>query len=267
MTTTTPALWKLQALDLGRSKIRGPQAFWNDAWDQDVELAFVGMLALHDERSVLVNTSPPDTTEHIRKQFPGLRYLHEAPAGDLVRRPGQHMIDALAAHGLRPEDIDDVILTPLELYTTGTLHLFSNANIWISRRGWVHFHVTHEHPHDKRWRKFPQETLVDLVTSSWDRVHLLDDEAEIAPGLRTWWAGAHHRETMAVEFDTAAGVATVSDAFFYYANVEDGRLLGLNESMEETLAANQRALRTADHLVPIHEPLVFERYRGGRIGW
>lgn len=158
-----------------------------------------------------------------------------------------------------------MLLTPLELYTTGTLHLFDRAQTCITRRGWVHFHTTHDHPHDKRWRSFPQDTLVELVAGSWDRVRLLDDEDEVLPGLRTWWSGAHHRESMVVEIDTATGVVAVSDSFFYYENVEDGRLLGLNENMYEALACNERVLATAQHIVPIHDPKVFDRYPGGVI--
>lgn len=265
MSADAPA-WSVQVLDLGQSLIRGPQAFWNDEWDEMVPLAFNAVLARTADRTVLINTSPPETTEMVERLFPRMRYLHDAPAGDLHREPRHQMVAALAAHGLTPDDVDTVILTPFELYTTGTLHLFRKAEIYLSRTGWVHFHTIHDHPHDKRWRKFPQSTLVDLVTESWDRVRLLDDEHEVASGLRTWWAGTHHRESVVVEIDTPAGTVAVSDAFFYYANVEDGRMLGLNESMDEGLVAYARTLRTAQHIVPIHEPRVFERYPDGRIG-
>jgi hypothetical protein len=45
--------------------------------------------------------------------------------------------------------------------------------------------------------------------------------------------------------------------------VEKGRMLGLNESFAEVMRCNERTLRTAQHLVPIHEPRVFDRYPGG----
>ncbi len=71
---------------------------------------------------------------------------------------------------------------------------------------------------------------------------------------RWWW-----RSTRLV------GVVAVSDSFFYYENVEDGRMLGLCENMYEALACNERVLRTADHIVPIHDPKVFDRYPDGVI--
>lgn len=257
--------WSAQVLSVGSSLLRGPQAFWNDAWDEMVPLAFNIVVARRGDHVVLVNTSPPEDTRVVEELFPRMRYLHDAPRGDLVREPHERIEAALASIDVRPEDVDTVVLTPFELYTTGTLGLFRRAEICLSRRGWVHFHTTHEHPHDKRWRKFPEDVLVDLVTDSWDRVRLLDDEDEIAPGIRTWWAGTHHRESIVVEIETSAGLVAVSDAYFYFANIEDGRLLGLNESMAEALETRARVQRSGALLVPIHEPLVFTRYPGGTI--
>jgi hypothetical protein len=105
--------------------------------------------------------------------------------------------------------------------------------------------------------------LVHLVTDGWDRVRLLDDEDEIVPGVRTWWAGAHHRASLAIEIDSAAGVVIASDAFFHYENVEDDRLLGINENMYEALACYERTRRVADHIVPLYDPKVFDRYPDG----
>ena len=257
--------WDVRVVSVGRSLIRGPEVFWMDAWDEILPLAFNVVVAQKGSEVVLVNTSPPEPTTAVERDFPLMRYLHDAPKGDLVRSPSETMSGALAGIGLGPSDVTRILLTPFELYTTGTLHLFESAQICVTRRGWVHFHTTHEHPHDDRWRSFPQEVLVDLVTDSWDRVRLLDDDDEVVPGIRTWWAGTHHRESMVVEIDTSVGVVAASDAFFYYENVEDGRLLGLSENMYEALDCYARVLDTAQHLVPIHDPKVFDRYPGGVI--
>lgn len=257
--------YAVRVLSAGSSLIRGPEVFWMSHWNEDLPIAFNMTLIEGDGMRALVNTTPPDDTHSIRRDFPRMRYLHDVPDGDLSRRP-EHRIDgALASVGLTTEDITHILLTPLELYTTGTLHKFTKAQICMTKRGWIHFHVTHDHPHDSRWRSFPKETLVNLITDDWDRVRLLDDEDEIAPGLRSWWSGAHHRESMVVEVDTATGIVAISDSFFYYENVEDGMLLGLCENMYEALACNDRVLKTAQHIVPIHDPKVFERYRDGVI--
>lgn len=257
--------YSVRVLSVGESKIRGPEVFWMSHWDETLPLAFNVTLIQGDGITALVNTSPPDSDAITRRDFPAMRYLHTAPDGDLERTPDQMMLGALALAGLRPDDITHLILTPLELYTTGTLDKFRRAQICLSKRGWIHFHTTHGHPHDSRWRSFPKEILVDLVTDSWDRVRLLEDEDCIAPGLRTWWSGAHHRESIVVEVDTAAGTVAISDSYFYYENVEDDALLGLCENMYEALACNDRVRKTARFIVPIHDPKVFDRFPGGII--
>jgi hypothetical protein len=257
--------YAVRVLSVGESKIDGPDVFWRERQGEILPLALNVTLITGGGLVALVNTSPPDSDAYVRERFPAMRYLHDAPIGDLVRGPEHRMEGALAQVGLTTDDITDVLLTPLELYTTGTLDKFRRARIWISRRGWIHFHTTHEHFHDSRWRSFTRDVLVDLVTDSWDRVRLLDDEHEVAPGLRTWWSGAHHRESIVVEVDTSVGTVAISDSFFYYENVEDGKLLGLCENMYEALDCNARVLRTARHIVPIHDPRVADRYRDGVI--
>jgi glyoxylase-like metal-dependent hydrolase (beta-lactamase superfamily II) len=106
---------------------------------------------------------------------------------------------------------------------------------------------------------------VHLVTDWWERVRLLEDEDELAPGLRAWHSGVHHRGSMVVEVDTSVGVVAISDSFFVYENIEAGRALGLNESFEEMFRTNARVRRTAQHVIPLYDHRVFDRYPGGVI--
>ena len=254
----------VRSLRVGSTDMRGPELFWMSDWDVRYPLCFQAVLIEGADVCALVNTSPPVDLDPVHNEFPRLRWALPGE-GRLEREPHEHIEAALARASLEPADLTHVILTPLELYTTGTLDRFEHAQICISRRGWVHFHTTHDHWHDQRWRSIPRAILTELVTDSWPRVRLLDDEDEIAPGLRTWWAGVHHRETIVVEVDTAEGVVCISDAYFYFENIEQNRLLGLNESMEEAAVAYERVRRTADHLLPLHDPRVFERYPDGVI--
>ena len=116
-----------------------------------------------------------------------------------------------------------------------------------------------------RATSIPDEILVPLVTDAWPRVRLLDDEDQIAPGLRTWWSGGHHRASLCVEVDTPRGTAAISDTFFHLANVERDHPIGISESVEECLAAHARVRRDADIVVPLYDPGNFERFPEGRI--
>jgi len=254
------ASYGVRSLRVGQCEIPGPELFWMSGWSEWYPLVF--QVALIEGHGVvaLVNTGPARDLTPMNDLW--VKILGERAR--FRRAEGEFIADALRPAGVRPEDVTHVILTPLQLYTTSNVPLFPNARICLSKRGWIHYHTTHAHPHDARWHSIPKDVLVHLVTDAWDRVHLLEDEDEIAPGLRTWWAGCHHRASMAVEVDTAAGSVVISDAFFYYENVEENRVLGINENMYEALAAYQRARRAA-HRLPLYDPKVFERYKSGVI--
>jgi hypothetical protein len=228
-------------------------------WDEWLTLSFNVVVAQGDGVVALVNTGAPDDLSPINDVWTaglGPRATY--------RRSNEETIEAqLAAIGIAPADVTHLVVTPFQLYSTGGIPRFPNAQICVSRKGWIHFHTTHQHPHDVRWASISQDVLKYLVIDAWDRVRLLDDEDEVVPGLRTWWAGTHHRASMAVEIDSNAGVVVASDAFFFYANVEDGRPLGISENMYEGIATYERTRRVADHIVPLYDPRVFERYEGG----
>lgn len=251
----------VRSIKVGQVDVPGPEVFWQSDWSEWYTLAFQLVLVQGEGVTALVNTGPPPDLSDINRRW-------QAGLGErarLIRTEDEEIPRALAGVGLTPQDVTHVFLTPLQLYSTSNVPLFDRAQICLSRKGWVHFHTTHDHPHDNRWLSIPRDVLVHLVTDAWDRVRLLADEDEVAPGLRTWWSGTHHRASMVVEVDTADGVVAISDSFFYYENVEDGRPLGISENMYEGLRTYERVRRTARHIVPLYDPKVFDRYPGGVI--
>src|SRR5579862_389753 len=232
--------YSVRCIKMGQSVARGPEVFWMSEWDTWYPLQHQIVLIQSPGVTAVIGTGPPPDLPSVHFELPEVEWANPSAPQYLRRDEHEYVVPALEANGLTPADISHVILTPLELYTTGAVNLFENAEICLSRRGWEHFHITHSHPHDRRWRSLSRETLIELVTDSWDRVRLLDLEDEIAPGLTTWWAGGHHRSTLVVEIETARGIVAVSDVFFYFENIESDRLLGLNENMYEVMAANRR---------------------------
>ena len=77
--------YAVRVLNGGTSLIRGPEVFWMSAWDEMLPLAFNMTLAVGGDIVALVNTAPPDDTTFIQEQFPRMRYLHDAPQGDMSR--------------------------------------------------------------------------------------------------------------------------------------------------------------------------------------
>lgn len=249
----------VRVASVGRTEIPGPELYWMSDWDRWYDLSFNVAVVEGPGSVVLVNTGAPDDLTELNARWTTIF----GDRGRFLRDEHETLAAQLDRLGLAPTDVTDVVVTPFQLYSTAGIPLFTEARIHLSKRGWVHYHTTHDHPHDDRWTSLSPQVLVHLVTDAWDRVHLLEDEDEVVPGVRTWFSGTHHRASIAVEVDTSSGTVVLSDSFFHYGNVEDGRLLGINENMYEALATNERVLRVADHIVPLYDPAVFERYPDG----
>jgi hypothetical protein len=249
----------VRLLHVGDSEIPGPELFWMSEWDGWFRLAFQCVLIQGEGVTALVGTAAPQDLEPLNARWTSV--LGERAA--MQRSDEQCILNALDRAGVSPDDVTHVILTPLQLYTTSNVPHFANAQICLSKRGWVHFHTTHEHIHDDRWTSIPPDVLQHMTIEAWDRVRLLEDEDEIAPGLRTWWAGSHHRATICVEVDTPAGVVTITDAYFVERNLTDRHHIGICENMYEATAVFDRVARVADHALTIYDPGQLERYPDG----
>ena len=243
---------------MGTGEVPGPELFWMSDWDRWYPLAFQAVLIEGPGVTALVNTGPAVDLEPMNdrwESFLGSR-------ARFTREDGQLITEQLERVGVDPSDVTHVILTPLQLYTVSNLESFANAQIVISKRGWLHFHETTAHPHDDRDTSIPPDLLKLMVGPWFSRIRLVDDEAQIAPGLRTWWAGSHHRASLAIEVDTTRGAVVISDAFFYLENVERDHPIGICENIYEALRAHSRA-RAADVVVPLYDPKNFIRFPDG----
>jgi hypothetical protein len=185
----------------------------------------------------------------------------------VLERPAAWRTDpALRAVGVDPAAVDFVLITPIQLYATGNLRLFPNAQICISRRGWLEDVIAPTYPHHvPRQGCISDADLFWLMGDNQKNFRLLDDLDEILPGLSCRWAGVHHRSSMLVEVQTARGLAILSDCAFHFANVEEQRPLGIAESIIEAHAVYRDIRARARHFIPLYEPLIHERYPGGII--
>lgn len=250
--------YKVTALSMGIGEIPGPELFWMNDFDQWHTINFQVMLIQGEGVTALVNTGPPEDLEPMNQgweAFLGKRARFQ-------RREGEFLLDQLARVGVEPSEITHVILTPLQLYTTGNVQHFPNAQICLSRAGWIHYMTSKEHPHDDKDTSIPPELISRMVTDLWPKLCLLEDEDSIAPGINTWWAGSHHRASIAVEVATAQGQAVITDAFFTMENLTRNRPIGICENIYEALEAHRRA-QESDIILPLYDPSNFERFPGG----
>jgi glyoxylase-like metal-dependent hydrolase (beta-lactamase superfamily II) len=255
--------YTVQAFNAGTFWVPGPEVYWMEAWNQREEMNLLIYLIRGGGQNILINTGPPQDLSVINQAW--LSFFGY-PEAQIVRGEGQLPQNILRSQGLSPDDISLVLVTPLQAYATANIHMFRNATIAISRRGWIEdFQAPYYHLHVPRHLRIPPEVNQYLQNEGWEKLRLLADEEEVQSGLRVFWAGVHHRSSLAVAIDTEKGIVIISDCFFKYGNVESGRYLGVMESMMEADATWKRIRKEADIFASIYDPAVFSRHPGGII--
>jgi glyoxylase-like metal-dependent hydrolase (beta-lactamase superfamily II) len=250
--------YSVQVVKTAEAEVPGPEIFWMSHWEQ---LFFYMVVAKGNGVTVIVNTRPPSDLSDLNsawKAFAGSRC-------QMKRAEAERPEHALARLGIDPAEVDFVLLTPLQAYSTANLQLFPNATICCSRRGWVEDIVARDPVlHVPRHLCISDSVLQYLLFDAKDRFRLLDDEEEVCPGVRAWWAGTHHRSSMVYSFETSAGIVMTGDCAMKYANV-DGYPLGIAESIMEGETAYRRIRKEASIFLPLYDPEVLQRYPDGRI--
>lgn len=253
----------MRAIKVGESYVPRPEVFWMEGWGHKELLYFMIFLIQGGGKNILVNSGPPQDLTELNQ---GWLKFHGFPEAQVVRKESERPQNALRALGLSPDDIHYLILTPLQGYATANVHMFRNATVCISRKGWIEdFQAPYYHLHVPRHLRIPPEVNNYLQNEGWDKLRLLADEDEILPGITTFWAGVHHRSSLAVCVNTVKGKVIITDSFFKYPNVEQHKYLGVMESMMEADTTYTRLRREGDILVPIYDPEVFQRFPNGVI--
>ncbi|HZG58868.1 N-acyl homoserine lactonase family protein [Paenibacillus sp.] len=213
-------------------------------------------LAQGNGRNVLVDTGmggdyPGRLTESARRSEASF------PVGD-----GEDTLSQLARHGLRPENIDVVILTHLHYDHIANVQLFENAEIVVNRKGWE----AARNPIHPVFDVFPKDVLDYMATRMKAQLRLAADEETIAPGIDVLWTGGHTRCSQAVKLQTAKGkVVLTGDVAYLYENLMSEHPIGLGVSLYESVDALRRLKREGDIVLPGHDKEILERYPGGVI--
>jgi len=176
---------------------------------------------------------------------------------------GEDTVSRLRAYGVTPDDIDIVILSHLHFDHAGNIPLFKRARIAVNRKGWAFARQPGKHP---VFNVAADALLNYMETEMGGQLSLVEDEAEIVPGIRVVWTGGHTVCSQAVLIDTAKGrVVLTGDVAYLYDNLEQDHPIGLAVSLFESVAALRRLKAEGDILLPGHDAAILVRYPGGVI--
>lgn len=245
-------------------QVPGPEIYWMSEFGKWYPLVTLMGVIQGGGKTIIINTGPPqDSLKYMNQVW--LEFFQDERAQMTVSED-QKTLSVLQSMGIAPEDVDMVIVTPLQAYAIGNIDQFPNAKILLSKTGWIDFHAP-KHFDERRRMAIPDRILNFLTIEAWNdrRVHLLENEETILPGLHAWYAGTHHRSSMGINILTNQGTVVVSDTMFYYENIEKNHPLGINENLEECLDTYERIRREADIIVPLYDPKVLERHPDGVI--
>jgi glyoxylase-like metal-dependent hydrolase (beta-lactamase superfamily II) len=188
----------------------------------------------------------------------------QARGRELIRSPA----DGLAALGIDPKAVKDVILTHLHYDHAGNLDLFPNAAFHVQDRE-MQYVTGRSMRHDTLRASFAEADVVGMVRRLFaGRVVFHDGAEEIAPGVSLHFIGGHTMGLQSVRVATRRGnVVLASDAAHLYAHLEQRRAFPVVYSVADMLAGHDTLRRLADspaHIVPGHDPLVMRRYPAAR---
>jgi len=170
----------------------------------------------------------------------------------------------LAALGIEPEKVRDVVITHMHYDHSGNDELFPNARYhlqddemqYASGRCMCHKEIS---------KAFEADDVARMVHRVFDgRVQFHDGDDELAPGVTLHRIGGHTKGLQVVRVATKRGwVVLASDASHFYAHMEQRRAFPILYNLAELLDGYdtlRRLASSSQHIIPGHDPLVIELY-------
>jgi glyoxylase-like metal-dependent hydrolase (beta-lactamase superfamily II) len=170
----------------------------------------------------------------------------------------------LAAIGVQPQDVQDVVITHMHYDHAGNVPLFPNARFHVqdaemaycTGRAMTHGHLA---------APFDADNVVEIVRRTFDgRVVFHAGDVELFPGITLHHLPGHTPGLQAVRVATERGpVVLASDAIHFWANLERATPFPVVADVVAYLEALRRLRSLAaglDHIIPGHDPGVLERF-------
>lgn len=185
---------------------------------------------------------------------------------ELLRDP----LEGLLANGIDPEQVDDVIITHLHYDHAGCLNRFPKALFHVQTEE-VAFATGPCMCHPTLRAPYTAEHVCEMVRKIYTgRVVFRDGAAEVVPGVEVHRTGGHSRGLQCVRVMTRRGpIVLASDASHYFENFMLNKPFPIVDQVADMLDgfATIRQLAGDDmRIIPGHDPLVTELYRGDGSG-
>jgi glyoxylase-like metal-dependent hydrolase (beta-lactamase superfamily II) len=178
--------------------------------------------------------------------------------------------EGLAALGVAPDAVANVIVSHLHYDHAGNHELFPNAHYHLQDRE-VEFATGRCMCHATLRMPFEADDVIAIVRKVFaGRATFHDGDDEIVPGVSVHRIGGHSKGLQCVRVKTRRGyVVLASDATHLYAHMDTGRVFPITYNVGEVIEGygTLKKLATSPrHVVPGHDPLVLARYPAAKLG-
>lgn len=251
-------MWKITPLNVGeldnlmsnvimKTSIKGKPG-------EQVRLCSLAWL-LEDEkrgRKILVDTGADDNVE--RNSL-----LHNP----MERNEGKHVIEMLARHGVKPEQLDAIIVTHLHWDHAQALpNLPRNIPIYVQREE-LHFAID-PYPTDRKFYEDDATDQLPFYLQCYHQYKLVDGDVEIEPGISVVHLPGHSNGSQGVIVDTKDGRFVIAgDLINIRANWEQRMPGGIHNDIKryfESFAKLEKLEQEGAVILPAHDPWVLATY-------
>jgi glyoxylase-like metal-dependent hydrolase (beta-lactamase superfamily II) len=172
--------------------------------------------------------------------------------------------EAVARAGVKPEEVTDVILTHAHWDHADGADLFPKAQVWIQKEEYRYYTGDAWQPDGKHGGIEPADMAYLLRANTEGRLHLVDGDREILPGVRVYIGGRHTWASQYVSVTAKPGpVVLASDNMYLYENLDKHLPIAQTFDAASNLAAQDKMktlVKDPRFIVPGHDPAVLTRF-------
>ncbi len=166
----------------------------------------------------------------------------------------------LARFGIEPEDVGLVIHTHLHADHAGRSDLFPNAKLVIRAQELEY----------ARAPLFParlyHQDEIDILTGDLrPQLEIIKEDQELVTGIKAVHTGGHTPGHQVVYVQLESGTAIIAGDLVYLIDpgLTEQMPPGIYTDLRDVMAALAMIQRDADHVLPMHDESVYERYPDG----
>lgn len=178
----------------------------------------------------------------------------------MLREP----MEALSAIGVKPDDVETVIITHMHYDHAGHGPQFPGARFVLQEREAAHC-TGRPMSYPPLRRSFDIEHVTDMIRANFQsRVKFVDGDKEILPGISVHLIGGHSGGLQVVRVETEKGpLVLASDAAHFYDTLTQQNPFTIIVNLPEMCAGWDRIFELGaetGRVIPGHDPLVSELY-------